>query len=56
LVSIDDDGATVVFSSEATDLDVNKADTNGKSDIYAHDLVSRPNLGCKFKSSTGDER
>jgi hypothetical protein len=40
LVSIDDDGATVVFSSEATDLDVNKSDTNGKSDIYAHDLVS----------------
>ena len=39
LVSIDDDGDTLVFSSEATDLDdFGKPDLNGKSDIYAHDL------------------
>lgn len=40
LVSIDDDGDTLVFSSEATDLDdFGKPDSNSKSDIYAHDLL-----------------
>ena len=39
-VSIDDGGTTILFSSDATNLDFGKADNNGKSDIYAHDLAT----------------
>jgi hypothetical protein len=38
--AISDDGRVVVFESLATDL-TNLSDTNGKSDVFARDLVSR---------------
>ena len=42
-VSIDDAGSTILFSSDATDLDNHpnaKVDNNAKSDVYAHDLAT----------------
>jgi hypothetical protein len=38
LLDVSDDGLHTLFSSQATNLDSNVADTNGKMDVYRHSL------------------